>query len=286
MPQRTAYPQGTPNWAELRTTDPAGAASFYGPLFGWRFEPTQRPDRLLAVLGADVAAVIRVGSEAAGAVGSEPAWNVYLAVDDVDAVTRAVPDAGGTVLAGPTDTDPAVGSTHADPAAGSTGAGSDGSRQTDAGQAGRSAVVRDPGGAIVGLWQAGREAGAGVVGEPGAVAWHELLTGDLDAAVAFYQRILGLTPEPVEPDPALGGMRWSMLKAGHEPVAGVVPVPGAPSRWNVYFATADIHDAVRRVAELGGTVALAPTETPIGPMAGALDPQGARFSLWTPRVPT
>ncbi|MGY0236780.1 VOC family protein [Longispora urticae] len=251
MPQRTSYPQGTPNWAELRTTEPETARSFYGRLFGWDFTDTPQDGYTLAVLDGEVVAALTAGTG--------PAWHVYLAVDDVDTVAEAVPGAGGTVLEAP----------------------------ADAGPAGRAAVVRDPTGAAVGLWQAGRRQGAGLVGEPGTVAWNELLTGDVDAAVRFYQRIVGLIPEAVEVDPALGGVRWSTLKAGGEPVAGVVPTPaqGAPARWNVYFGTDDIAASADRATALGGTLLLAPTETPIGPMAGVRDPQGASFSLWTPRIP-
>jgi predicted enzyme related to lactoylglutathione lyase len=97
--------------------------------------------------------------------------------------------------------------------------------------------------------------------------------------VGFYRRVFGFTPEAVE----LSGQPWHVLKAGADLVAGVVPKPSAdlPDFWNVYFATGDVDATCRRAADLGGTVTFPPTGTPIGPMAGVRDPQGARFSLWT-----
>jgi len=40
---------------------------------------------------------------------------------------------------------------------------------------GRMPVIQDPTGAIVCLWKAKKHIGAGVVNEPGAITWHELL---------------------------------------------------------------------------------------------------------------
>jgi predicted enzyme related to lactoylglutathione lyase len=160
-------------WTELRTNDPAGARSFYGALFGWRFDgPT-------AYLGDGVVA---------GIVAAEPAvppmWTTFFVVDDVAATVTAVADAGG---------------------------------------AGSTAVVSDPTGAVVGLRQGDPRGGAPAAGGPGTAAWHELLTSDVDAAVGFYRRVFGLTPEAVE----LSGQPWHVLKAGADLVAGVVPKPSA-----------------------------------------------------------
>src|SRR4051794_15156106 len=145
MPIRTSYEQGTPNWTALRTPDREAAQAFYGHLFGWRFDelPGGRPGAV-AVKGDGVVAAVTAGSEAR--------WDTYFAVDDVEAVAKAVPEAGGVVRSGP----------------------------VDVGDAGRAAVIADPTGTAVGLWQAGRHAGATVVGERGTASWHELLTTDAD----------------------------------------------------------------------------------------------------------
>jgi predicted enzyme related to lactoylglutathione lyase len=47
----------------------------------------------------------------------------------------------------------------------------------------------------------------------------------------------------------------------------------------VYFAVEDVDAAAKRVEELGGKVAVPPTDTPAGRFAVVNDPQGAVFSI-------
>lgn len=253
MPIRTSYPHGTPSRVELHTDDHMAARAFYGELFGWRFDAldtaTERYTR--AYLGdAVVAAISAPAADHAG----PAAWISYLAVDDIDKATRTVGDAGGRVT----------------------------TRPYDRADRGRAALVTDPTGAPVGLWQAYRQPGAALVGEPATVAWFELLTDDTAAASAFYQA-LGLVPRTAD----LDGIAWTTLHVGDDAVAGVVSkqVTGSPNRWNVYFATDDIAGSTRRAAELGAAITAEPVTTGIGPMAGVRDPTGAHFSLWTPVLP-
>jgi predicted enzyme related to lactoylglutathione lyase len=254
MPIRTSYPHGTPNWLELHTDDHTAARAFYGELFGWHFVALESATDAYtwAYLGdAVVAAISTPGADRAGS----PAWISYLAVDDVDTAVRAVRDAGGRVIIPPHD--------RAD--------------------RGRAALITDPTDAPVGLWQAYRQPGAVLVGEPATVAWFELLTDDTAAASTFYQQALGLVPHTAD----LDGIVWTTLHVGDDAVAGVVSkqVAGSPNRWNVYFATDDIVEATRRAADLGATITVDPVTTGIGPMAGVRDPTGADFSLWTPVLP-
>jgi uncharacterized protein len=84
----TAWPAGTPCWADLGTDDEATALSFYGRLFGWA-------GGLLN--GHRVAGIGPVAAH-------RPAgWTTYLAVADADAAAARVAAAGGRVLAGPVD---------------------------------------------------------------------------------------------------------------------------------------------------------------------------------------
>ena len=45
------------------------------------------------------------------------------------------------------------------------------------------AVVTDPGGAAIGIWQPGLHKGFGIYDEPGTPSWFELHTRDYDASV-------------------------------------------------------------------------------------------------------
>ena len=51
--------------------------------------------------------------------------------------------------------------------------------------AGRMAVATDPTGAFFMIWQPKGSIGAEFVNEPGAFSWSELMTPDVDKAVAF-----------------------------------------------------------------------------------------------------
>ena len=67
-------------------------------------------------------------------------------------------------------------------------------------------------------------------------------------------------------------------------VAGMMQKPPmlpaeVPPFWAVYFAVADTDAAVARVADLGGSVVMAPTDIEPGRFATVTDPFGAVFSV-------
>lgn len=255
MPVRTSYPQGTPNWVDLQTTDQAGAKAFYEGLFGWTFNDLPMPDGAvysMADLGDEQVAAIAPQSPELAAAGAPPLWNTYLAVDSVDDAAGQVEAAGGQVAMAPFDI-------------------------TDAG---RMAFVLDPGGAAAALWQANKHIGATLVNEPGTVMWNELITSN-SAAPKFYERVLGMTTAPMD-DPTMGP--YTLFMVNGEMVGGTTAPQsaGEPSRWHVYFAVADADAAAATIAELGGTVLAGPFDTPVGRMAVAADPQGAAFSIIQP----
>jgi predicted enzyme related to lactoylglutathione lyase len=142
------------------------------------------------------------------------------------------------------------------------------------------AFVLDPGGAAVGLWQAGQHIGATLVNEPGAVVWNELVTADPDASVRFYREVVGLTTSTM----SMGEGDYTMFQVGDAPVGGTTPpqMPGTPNHWHVYFAVADADATVAKAADLGGEVLVKPFDTPAGVMAVLRDPQGAVFSINKP----
>lgn len=93
MGERTAYEEGTFNWVDLATTDPAAAQVFYGRLVGWK--PVERPmagGHMYTVLHRDkqeVAGLYALG-EVERADGAA-CWNSYVSVGDVDAAAaRAI----------------------------------------------------------------------------------------------------------------------------------------------------------------------------------------------------
>ena len=173
MSDRNGYDPGTPSWVDLSTPDVDASARFYGELFGWEAVEAGPPEET-----GGYRIIMRDGKAVGGMMGlmdpNQPAvWSTYVAVDDADATARAVRDAGGTVLVEPMDVM----------------------------DAGRMAFFMDPGGAAIGVWQAGTNKGAQVVNEPGAVTWNELQVRDPEAHKAFYSAVFGWTPEAMQQGP-------------------------------------------------------------------------------------
>ena len=251
MPARSSYEQGTPNWVDLQTTDTEAAKAFYGTLFGWAYADQPMGEGAvysMATLGGQHVAAIAPQSPELAAAGAPPMWNTYIAVDSVDDVVTRVGPAGGKVAMEPFDVM----------------------------DAGRMAFVLDPGGAAVALWQAGQHTGATLVNEPGTLAWNELIS-DAPAALPFYEQVLGVATTTMD----MGGGDYTLFQVGGREVGGSMPpqMPGVPNHWHVYFAVADADASAAKIAELGGTVIVAPFDTPVGRIAVVQDPQGAAFSI-------
>nr|MDT0665025.1 VOC family protein [Micromonospora sp. DSM 115978] len=95
-------PEGTPTWVDLGVPDLARAEEFYGALFGWEFDhgPPEAGGYTTCLLrGQPVAALMQNPDDAATAFW----WNLYLAVDDCDAVANRASAAGAKVVVPPDD---------------------------------------------------------------------------------------------------------------------------------------------------------------------------------------
>jgi uncharacterized protein len=243
MAEFTSYTHGTPNWVDVMTNDPDATKAFYSGLFGWEPDPTPMPDaggyEMFQLRGKFVAGL----GPAQG--GAPPAWNVYLASDDVDATAAKIKENGGMLFMEPMDVF----------------------------EAGRMLFGADPTGAAFGAWQAKLHIGAQLANEPNTFVWNEVVTPDFEGSQAFYTAVFGWKPEAM-------GDGYAGQDVGNGPIAGLMASPDEASpRWVTYFAVESIGDAVAKVKELGGTVLSGPTDTPFGPMAAVKDTQGAGFSL-------
>jgi len=141
---------------------------------------------------------------------------------------------------------------------------------------GRMAILQDPTGAVLAVWQPGTHFGAQRVNEPGALSWCELATREPDVAGRFYSRLfeweLKATPgytEFLRGGTAVGGMY--ALGAGAADV---------PPNWMVYFQVSDCDGTSHSAQSLGGEVLVTPKDIPgVGRFAVLQDPQGAAFSI-------
>jgi predicted enzyme related to lactoylglutathione lyase len=248
MPDRNEYADGTPNWVDIQTSDQDAAKQFYTALFGWDYDDQPMPQGGVYSMakrgGRDVAAIAPLPPQQ----GVPPHWNSYIAVSDVDAITARVADAKGSVLMPPMDVM----------------------------DAGRMAVVQDPTGAAIALWQAKNHIGAQTVNEPGSFTWTELQTPDVDAAAAFYAKVVGWEAQPFE------GMDYTVFNNEGTGIAGATkpPMEGVPPNWLVVFAVEDTDATVDTAKKKGGSVLTEPMDIEgVGRLAVLADPQGAVFAI-------
>jgi predicted enzyme related to lactoylglutathione lyase len=148
------------------------------------------------------------------------------------------------------------------------------------------AVVTDPTGAAIGMWQPGTHTGFGVVAEPGAPGWFELHTRDHATAVAFYRDVFGWDVHVVSDTPEF---RYATYGEGPAAYAGIMDASaflpdGVPAHWSVYFGTADTDATLERATALGGSVLQVGEDTPYGRLGIAADPTGAVFKLVGPNA--
>jgi predicted enzyme related to lactoylglutathione lyase len=241
-------------WNELSTTDQNAAKEFYSSLFGWavKDEPMGPGDFYTSfhIGGQEVGAACTLNPDLRAA-GVPPNWKLYIAVESADAVTERAAKAGGKLLA------PAF----------------------DVMDIGRMAVIQDPTGAVFSVWQARKNTGFQLTGEPGTHCWADLNTPDPTRARQFYTDVFGWS---FVEDTSTGYLR---IQNGTDFIGGVPPVrpenPRIPAHWLSYILVADCDATAAKAKKLGAGICLEPTiMEKIGRVAILDDPQGAAFALY------
>jgi predicted enzyme related to lactoylglutathione lyase len=245
----TSYEHGVPSWIDIGVADFDTAAAFYTGLFGWEIPEGDEATGFYRSVTLDGKVV--VGMSPMQMTPGPPFWTTYVNVDSADDVAAKVTDAGGQVLMPPMDVM----------------------------DFGRMAILADPTGAAIGLWQPKSHPGAEVTNEPGTYCWSELITNDLDAASGFYAAVLGWEARTSE-----GDMPYTEFQVGGQSVAGMMARPPAmpamvPNFWGVYFAVADLQASLAKALELGATAMTDVIDTPAGPVVPLADPTGAALNL-------
>ena len=110
---------------ELNTAEPEKVKAFYSKLFQWQFEEMANPS-----VPDDAYTLVKVGEGTGGGImkqipGGPSGWLAYVAVEDIHASTEKAKSLGAQVMKGVTEV-PGMG---------------------------WFSFIRDPGGAVLGLWQ-------------------------------------------------------------------------------------------------------------------------------------
>ena len=247
MPHITSPQINRPVWFDLATSDLAAAKALYSDLFGWSYLD------LGEELGHYTIAFTPDGHAAAALAPVMPdapvGWTAYFGVSDIASTIERVLALGGSVTA-PSMEVPAQG---------------------------HMALCTDPDGAMFGLWQGTEFHGAGVEGEPGAMAWCEAYSTRASANAAFYANLFGLRAEKLDAP----GMEYYTLHDGNPAVAGVVQIDqqsATPPHWMVYFAVDSLTRADAVWQQHGGTFLEGPLDSPYGKIMLVRDAQGAVMS--------
>jgi len=248
---------GNFSWIELATTDQTAAKDFYAKIFGWSFNdyPTGPNEvyTLFQVEGRDAAAACTLRPDQLSH-GVPPHWNLYVAVQNADATAARAAELGGKVLAPPFDVF----------------------------DSGRMAVVQDPTGASLCVWQPNKHPGTGITGADGTLCWADLNTRDRERAAEFYSGLFGW--QIMKEDEAPEHNYWH-IKNGEEFIGGLPPgapqKPGAPAHWLAYFTVSDCDATAAEAKNLGAKLYMPPTDFEhVGRISVIADPQGAVFAIF------
>lgn len=248
-------PAGAPCWMDLLTSDTVRARAFYAEVFGWTAAQESQEFGGYFMFMRDGAPVAGCMPKVAGVPGMEgpDLWGIYLSAEDAKSTVETALSHGARLREGP----------------------------MDIADLGVEAILDDPSGARIGLWQARQFAGISAFGVPGTPAYFELLTRDYAGAVAFYLNVFGWQGREVSDTDEF---RLTVLDDGGETIAGIMDASrflpaGEPDSWGAYIKVTDADAALATITAHGGTVTQPTRDTPYGRLAGAADPTGARFKI-------
>jgi uncharacterized protein len=121
-----------------------------------------------------------------------------------------------------------------------------------------------------------------VVNFHGRFAWYELVTTEVEAAKAFYTKVMGWSAL----DASVPGTAYVLFTAGKDSVSGLTDLPedarkmGGRSSWMGYVGVDDVDATAARIKRLGGAIHVPPKDVPnISRFSIFADPQSARLAL-------
>ncbi|QPS34121.1 VOC family protein [Brevibacterium casei] len=245
--------EGQPCWIDYVCQDFDGMKRFYEELFGWEIVD-QGPDfghyHIARKDGVDVAGFMRAMNMDDTPEPSMPtAWSTYLNTKNIDHTFKKAVNDGAHEVVGPMAVGPL----------------------------GQMAVVVDPTGAPIGMWQADEFTGFETPLVPGTPVWFELMTTNYDAACEFYVDAFDFELIEMEGQ----DIKYATNGGNEKAVAGICDASQwvSNSYWRTYFNVADVDAATAKIVELGGKVLDGPEDSEFGRIATVADPEGATFQL-------
>ncbi len=116
----------------------------------------------------------------------------------------------------------------------------------------------------------------------GRFVWYELMTTDMEAAKAFYTKVVGWGAQDV----SMPGMAYTLFTVGGASVSGLMGLPedakeiGEKPSWIGYVGVDDVDAAAERIRRLGGAVHVPPRDIlDVSRFSVVADPQMATLAL-------
>jgi predicted enzyme related to lactoylglutathione lyase len=238
-------------WHELMTPDTSGAHAFYGKVVGWKTQPFEHdPSYQMFAAGSGP-----LGGSVAQASGT-PHWLHYVGTPDIEATVQTAKSRGASVT----------------------------KEITSIPNGGKYAVLTDPQGAAIAVYQSSGETGKETPPKRGEFSWHELATTDWRAAVDFYSAVFGWE-KMAEHDMGPDAGKYVLFGSNGVQRGGIwnkpASMPGGPS-WLGYIRVKDVNETVKKAKGARATLINGPMEVPGGDwIAQFVDPYGAMFAVHT-----
>jgi predicted enzyme related to lactoylglutathione lyase len=234
--------------AVLRTRSSERALAFYGAIVGWTAQevPGTPGHRLLQFGGKTVASLHQIAE-------GRDLWVPHVSVDSIERTTAGAISLGATLV-----------------------------DSADVPGLARLATLRDPEGAVFGLWQPAPHQGAQLTDAVGSVWWIEVLTNDAAVGREFYGRLFGWATVDTSFEPFA---TYTVFKRGDVQEGGMLQIGhdfGVLPRWNPIFAVSDCDATLERAKRLGGSTEFVHTVPKHGRIGSLNDPGGAVFVIRGP----
>ncbi len=109
----------------------------------------------------------------------------------------------------------------------------------------------------------------------------ELQTKDVEKSKKFYGSMFGWKLEEIP------GMDYTIINVGEGTGGGMMkkPEPGVPDNWMPYILVDDVKASTKKAQSFGATIQKDVAEVPdMGWFSVLMDPTGAAFGLWQPKM--
>ena len=239
-------------WHDLLTDDVNSVKTFYGGLFGWKYDNGDDPDAVYTTIlfnGNPIGGIIHLENKDGGT-NYDSQWMEYISVDDVDVAFQEAKKQNLKVYREPFDIL----------------------------NRGRIAIFADTRGALIAIVNSSSGDPDDIEVEYNNWFWNEMWTDDIDNSVDFYKSLFNYTTEEYKTS---SDDDYVILRTKESRRFGVhkIALENVKPNWLPFVAVKDVMEVENKVKEVGGEILVA-SEGIIGNDASIIaDPSGAVFAI-------